>query len=61
MTKKEYAEAVMEEIRAIEDPDERTIVILQNISAVSDRLARNLVERRRREQKLPRHLPDTST
>ena len=54
MTKKEYAEAVMEEIRAIEDPDERTIVILHNISAVSDRLARNLVERRRREQKLPR-------
>lgn len=53
MTKKEYADAVLAEIRAIADPDERAIVILENISIVSERLARNLVERRRREPKLP--------
>lgn len=53
MTKKEYADAVLAEIRTIEDPDERAIVILENISIVSERLARNLVERRRREPKLP--------
>lgn len=53
MTKKEYADAVLAEICAIEDPDERAIVILENISIVSDRLARNLAEHRRREPKYP--------
>lgn len=53
MTKKEYADAVLAEIRAIEDPDERAIVILENISIVSERLARNIAEHRRREPKFP--------
>ena len=46
MTAREYSEKVLAKIREIEDPDERTIAILQQISAVSNRLARNLMARK---------------
>lgn len=46
MTAKEYSENILAELRAIEPPDERTLAILQQISVVSNRLARNLMAKK---------------